>query len=100
MRVTAPSYPWSRRASAVFAPASPPPTITTLRTVSVMTSSSYSREGEELLAGAGVVPQRAEQRRGHGGGSRSAHATHRHAGVLGLDDHADAGGGEVLLQPI
>ena len=57
-------------------------------------------EGQELLAGTGVVANQPVQRRGHGLGAELLHAAQRHAHVLGLQDHADALGLELALEPV
>ena len=57
-------------------------------------------QGQELLAGAGVVADEAAQRRGHGLGAELLHAAQRHAEVLGLENDADALGFELELEPV
>src|SRR3954462_10624199 len=46
-------------------------------------------EPHRLLAGRHVRAEEATDGRGHRRGARLAHAAHRHAEVLGLDDHHD-----------
>src|SRR4051812_3859362 len=106
---TRPSYPSARSVSAALAPARPPPTSTTpsgpimgFRPLGRWTrrSPAGAGEGEELLPGAAVLPQHTAQGRGEGPRAGGADAAQRHAHVLGLDDHADAPRGQVVLQPV
>src|SRR5580693_1321383 len=53
-------------------------------------SSAPAVDQAHRLGAGDVVPERPAHRRGHGPRARLAHASHRHAQVLGLDDHHDA----------
>ena len=52
--------------------------------------SATQDEAHRLGPGGRVVAEQAADGRGDGGRARLAHAAHRHAQVLGLDDHDDA----------
>ena len=54
-------------------------------------------QGQELLAGAGVIAHQAAQRPGDGLGAELLHAAQRHAQMLGLQDDANALGLELSL---
>src|SRR5215208_7031900 len=96
MSSTRPSKPSLRSVSAAFAPARLAPTMTWVWSV-VMGASCC--EGHELLACASVVSNQPVQRGGHGLGPELLDSAQRHAQVLGFQDHADALGRELALQP-
>src|SRR5687767_9575175 len=103
-----PSNPASRAASAALAPARLAPTIASVRVVMAGLlsrawcgpSPAHAGEGEELGPGAVVLAEQAVHRGGDGERSRGLDAAERHAEVLGLEHHAHALGGEVLLEPV
>src|SRR6187401_2949122 len=96
MSTTRPSKPSSRRVSAALAPVRLAPTIANVWS---LVMGCPRRQGQELLAGTGVVAHTAVQRRGHGLGAELLHAAQRHAQVLGLQDHPDPPGLELALEP-
>lgn len=57
-------------------------------------------EGEELLAGAGILARCPQQGGGDGPGTDRAHPAHRHAGVFRLDGHADCLGARLIVRPV
>src|SRR5262245_25138752 len=57
-------------------------------------------QGQELLANAGVVADRAAKRRRDGPAAGLADAAKRHAHVLRLEEDADAARAQLGLQPV
>src|SRR5215213_9438481 len=96
MRTTRSSKPSARRVSAALAPARLAPTITNVRS---LVMGCPRGQGQELLAGTGVVAHGAVQCRGHRLGAELLDSAQRHAQVLGLEDHPDTLGLELALQP-
>src|ERR671937_1901077 len=96
MSTTRPSKPSSRRVSAALAPARLAPTITN---VCILGSPSF-RQGEKFLPRARVLAHEAVECRGDRPRAWLLDAAQRHAQVLGLDNHADALGLQVVLQPV
>src|SRR5215218_6621531 len=92
-----PSKPSWRRVSAALAPARLAPT---MMWVWLLVMGCPRGQGQELLAGAGVVADEAVERRGHGLGAQLLNAAQRHAQVLGLQDDPDASGFELALEPV
>ena len=92
-----PSKPSARSASAALAPARPAPTMTC---VCWSGTGAPLGQGQELLAGSGVVAHQAVQRGGDGRRAGLLHAAQRHAQVLGLEHDADALGRELALEPV
>src|SRR4051812_40019070 len=92
-----PSKPSSRSASAAFAPASAAPTITCVVGSGM---ARPSRKCEELPAGTHIVSHETMERRGHRARAGLRGAAQGHAGVLGLEHHADTLRRQLALEPV
>src|SRR5258705_6940464 len=74
--------------------------ITAGRSIPRIVRTLLADESHRLRAGGGVGLEQAPDGRGDRQGTRLAHASHRHAQVLGLADHQHALGGQYLVDRV